>query len=213
LNLADRSQPDIIEESIDLFVLLPELILPCSYTPASAPTVSSGTLRSKVCIIPSQVQVLAWNPLIESFTAGPADRLLIYLILFISECLTKLASTPGRPSPGYQEATKVLSTLSVDTFALPGDAGFPLNSLYHAPASRVDAGLYYLPRSRREVDVRRPDALRSYLTQTRQELANRLCDRMYPPEQQIGADGQNTGLMGPRPAKPCKWWMSFQKKR
>lgn len=71
---------------------------------------------------------------------GPADRLLIYLILFISECLTKLAPTAGRPSPGHQEATKVLSTLAVDTFALPGDAGFPLNSLYHAPASRADAG-------------------------------------------------------------------------
>lgn len=65
---------------------------------------------------------------------------MIYLILFISECLTKLAPTVGRPSPGYQEATKVLSTLAVDNFALPGDAGFPLNSLYHAPSSRVDAG-------------------------------------------------------------------------
>jgi hypothetical protein len=34
----------------------------------------------------------------------------------------------------------VLSTLAVDSFALPGDAGFPLNSLYHAPGSRADAG-------------------------------------------------------------------------
>ena len=71
---------------------------------------------------------------------GPADRLLIYLILFISECLTKLAPTPNRPSPAYQEAVKQLSTLAVDSFALPGDAGFPLNSMYHAPASRADAG-------------------------------------------------------------------------
>jgi hypothetical protein len=71
---------------------------------------------------------------------GPADRLMIYLILFISECLTKLAPTPGRPSPGYQDAVKQLSTLAVDNFALPGDAGFPLNSLYHPPASKADAG-------------------------------------------------------------------------
>jgi actin related protein 2/3 complex subunit 3 len=71
---------------------------------------------------------------------GPADRLMIYLILFISECLTKIAPTPGKPSPNYQEATKVLSTLAVDHFALPGEAGFPLNSLYHAPGSRADAG-------------------------------------------------------------------------
>lgn len=34
----------------------------------------------------------------------------------------------------------MLSTLAVDNFSLPGDAGFPLNSLYHAPASKMDAG-------------------------------------------------------------------------
>jgi actin related protein 2/3 complex subunit 3 len=65
---------------------------------------------------------------------------LIYLILFISECLTKLAPVAGKPSPGHGEAGKLLSTLAVDNFALPGDPGFPLNALYHAPASRPDAG-------------------------------------------------------------------------
>ncbi|KAI9636240.1 actin-related protein 2/3 complex subunit 3 [Dioszegia hungarica] len=155
---SDPSQPDIIEEALDLF-------------------------RA--------------NCLFRNFEIkGPADRLLIYLILFISECLTKLAPTPGRPSPGYQEATKVLQTLAVDSFALPGDAGFPLNSLYHAPGSRPDA-----------------DALRSYLTQTRTELALRLADRLYPPEQTMGPDGQPTGQTGARAAKPSKWWMSFQKRR
>jgi hypothetical protein len=34
----------------------------------------------------------------------------------------------------------MLSTVSVDNFALPGDAAFPLNALYHAPGSRVDSG-------------------------------------------------------------------------
>ena len=57
------------------------------------------------------------------------------------------------------------------------------------------------------------DALRSYLTQTRQELAIRLCDRLYPHEQVLGADGQPTGQTGPRAAKPSKWWMAFQKRR
>lgn len=155
---SDPSQPDIIEESLDLF-------------------------RA--------------NCLFRNFEIkGPADRLLIYLILFISECLTKLAPTPTRPSPGYQDAVKQLSTLAVDSFALPGDAGFPLNSMYHAPASRADA-----------------DALRSYLTQTRQELALRLADRLYAPEPHIGADGQPTGQTGARANKPSKWWMSFQKRR
>lgn len=58
-----------------------------------------------------------------------------------------------------------------------------------------------------------PDALRSYLTQTRTELALRLADRLYPYEQVLGADGQPTGETGPRATKPSKWWMSFQKRR
>ena len=58
-----------------------------------------------------------------------------------------------------------------------------------------------------------PDALRSYLTQTRQELGLRLADRLYAPEPQIGADGQPTGQAGARANKPSKWWMSFQKRR
>lgn len=72
---------------------------------------------------------------------GPADRLLIYLILFISDCLSKLApSSGGRSSPTYPEAIKMLSTASVDHFALPGEAGFPLNSLFHGPRDRSEAG-------------------------------------------------------------------------
>jgi actin related protein 2/3 complex subunit 3 len=59
----------------------------------------------------------------------------------------------------------------------------------------------------------RPDALRSYLTQTRSELALRLCDRLYPTEQIIGTDGEPTGQMGGRANKPSKWWMAFQKRR
>lgn len=34
----------------------------------------------------------------------------------------------------------MLSTLSVDSFAIPGDATFSLNSHYAAPASRADSG-------------------------------------------------------------------------
>jgi hypothetical protein len=57
------------------------------------------------------------------------------------------------------------------------------------------------------------DALRSYLTQTRSELSQRLVDRLYPTEQEIGADGNPTGKTGARATKPSKWWMSFQKRR
>jgi actin related protein 2/3 complex subunit 3 len=59
------------------------------------------------------------------------------------------------------------------------------------------------------------DALRSYLLQARQELAARLCDRIYPIEPETQPDGTPTPpeRQGQRVAKPSKWWMSFQKRK
>ncbi|KAL5636602.1 hypothetical protein ACGC1H_000528 [Rhizoctonia solani] len=119
---ADPSQPDIIDETLDLF-------------------------RA--------------NSLFRNFEIkGPADRLLIVLILFISDCLAKISA--ARAPPTQIECTKLLNTLAVESFAIPGDAGFPLNAHYQSPASRLDG-----------------DYLRSYLAQVRQELAARLVERLY----------------------------------
>lgn len=70
---------------------------------------------------------------------GPADRLLIYLILFISDCLGRLGTAK---SWSQNEALKQLSTHAVDSFALPGEAGFPLNNLYAPPGGRLESGLF-----------------------------------------------------------------------
>ncbi|KAL0581920.1 subunit of the Arp2/3 complex [Marasmius crinis-equi] len=137
--IADPEQPDIIDETLDLF-------------------------RA--------------NSLFRNFEIkGPADRTLIVLILFISDCLAKIGS--ARSTPGKIEARKQLNTLSVDNFPIPGDANFALNAHYAAPASRADS-----------------EYLRSYLTQVRQELSERLIAILY-------GDGDI----------PSKWWMSFQKRR
>ncbi|KAL1923500.1 uncharacterized protein VTP21DRAFT_8480 [Calcarisporiella thermophila] len=105
---------------------------------------------------------------------GQADRVLIYLILFISECLNKLATKPS--SQG--DAVKTLNTVALQNFAIPGDPNFPLNALYQAPKDRNES-----------------DILRQYMSQLRQELANRLVERVY-------VDG-----------KPSKWWMCFAKRK
>ncbi|KAJ3027623.1 subunit of the Arp2/3 complex [Rhizophlyctis rosea] len=88
---------------------------------------------------------------------GNADRVLIYLILFIQECLAKLAKNPS-----LIEGQRTLATHAVQNFAIPGDSNFPLNALYEKPASRQDA-----------------DNLKQYLSQLRQELAVRLPARVY----------------------------------
>lgn len=59
--------------------------------------------------------------------------------------------------------------VALDTnFAIPGDAGFPLNQAFEAPPDRNQA-----------------EQLRQYLRQMREELAVRLLNRVY-------SDGTNT---------------------
>jgi actin related protein 2/3 complex subunit 3 len=77
----------------------------------------------------------------------------------------------------------------LENFNIPGEPGFPLNPLYAPPANRNDAGNLPL----RGADV---ELLRQYLSQLRQEIAQRLIGRVY-------ADN---------PAAASKWWMSFKKR-
>ncbi|KAH3685784.1 hypothetical protein WICPIJ_003247 [Wickerhamomyces pijperi] len=88
---------------------------------------------------------------------GPADRVLIYGILYISDCLSNLTIKTSK-----SESVKVLTNLSLDQFAIPGDGNFPLNSMYQSPRDRSEY-----------------DLLKQYLTQFRQELASRLIERVY----------------------------------
>jgi len=116
---------------------------------------------SKADIIDETLDLFRANSLFRNFEIkGPADRLLIILILFVSDCLAKLGNARGGTSE--LEASKTLNTLSVESFALPGDATFPLNAHYAAPGTRAEG-----------------DYLRQYLTQVRQELAARLTERLY----------------------------------
>lgn len=100
---------------------------------------------------------------------GAADRVLVYLILFISDCLQRIATNKSWSS---NEAHKQLQSNAVDNFALPGDPGFPINSMYDAPANRQDSGsLLHLEISSSELTVvcgcRRSYALLSHSSKTR----------------------------------------------
>lgn len=90
-------------------------------------------------IIDEALDLFRANSLFRNFEIkGPADRLLIILILFVSDCLAKIGS--ARTVPSKIEAGKILQTLAVDNFPVPGDSTFPLNAHYAAPSSRNDAG-------------------------------------------------------------------------
>lgn len=90
---------------------------------------------------------------------GPADRVLIYGILYVSEALSKI-----KPGQSRREAEKSVMNTALETqFAIPGDAGFPLNQMFEPPRDRNEA-----------------EVLRQYIMQMRQELAVRLLNRVYP---------------------------------
>lgn len=62
-----------------------------------------------------------------------------------------------------RDAEKAVMNVALDTnFAIPGDAGFPLNQAFEAPRDRQEA-----------------EILRQYAMQMRQELAARLLARVY----------------------------------
>ncbi|PSK56465.1 hypothetical protein B9Z65_6089 [Elsinoe australis] len=117
---------------------------------------------------------------------GPADRVLIYGILFVSEALSKIKLNMGRRDAekvsndlAFWMAAAVMNTALDTNFAIPGDATFPLNQAFEPPRDRNEA-----------------EVLRQYLGQMRQELAMRLLNRVYGSE--------NT---------PSKFWLSFQKRK
>eukprot|EP01039_Chlorochromonas_danica_P010792 gene10792-11992_t len=116
------------------------------------------------------------NVLFRNFEVkGGADRTLIYLTLHVVQCLVKCERIEDKAS-----AVRELRALSTKQFAIPGDAsGWPLGGMYPSPASKTEG-----------------DTIRAYLKQAREELAVRLCDRLFD------ADGTKN-----------KWWQSFSKKK
>lgn len=109
-------------------------------------------------IIDEIIDLFRANTFFKNFEIkGASDRTLIYGILFLSQCLNSINYNTNK-----NEAIKILTNLSLDDFAIPGDIGFPLNSLYLPPNNRNDSVF-----------------LRQYLSQFRQELSSRLIGRLY----------------------------------
>ncbi|KAF6030335.1 ARPC3 [Bugula neritina] len=88
-----------------------------------------------------------------------ADRTLIYITLYISECLKKLQKCSSK-----NQGLKEMHTLAVSQWPLPGDAGFPLNAMYLAPS-----------------DKNVEDTMRKFMQQLRQEIGVRVCEKVFDP--------------------------------
>lgn len=91
---------------------------------------------------------------------GEADRTLIYLTLYITECLKKLQKSKSK-----NEGIKEMQSLAISRFYIPGEAQFPLNAMYSRPANKQEE-----------------DTMRSFLLQLRQETGLRLVEKVFDPE-------------------------------
>ena len=104
---------------------------------------------------------------------GGADRLLIYLTLYANQCVKRVAKVANKTEGG-----KTLFSLANEPFALPGENGWKLGGFFSPPTGKKEA-----------------DTLRSYLKQAREELSNRITERLYCD------DGTRN-----------KWWIQYSKR-
>jgi actin related protein 2/3 complex, subunit 3 len=92
---------------------------------------------------------------------GPADRTLLYALLFIQECLAQVAS--ASPGKSRKELEKLLLiSASGSNFPIPGDSKFNLSAIFPNPKNNSET-----------------EALRQYLTELRVELVNGLLDKLF----------------------------------
>jgi hypothetical protein len=85
---------------------------------------------------------------------------MIYLSLHIVQCLVRCEKIEDKNS-----ALKELRALSTKQFPCPGEPNFPLPGMLANPASVAEA-----------------TAFRSYFKQAREEIAIRLCDKLFDPD-------------------------------
>mmetsp|Transcript_63805 Transcript_63805/g.149569 ORF Transcript_63805/g.149569 Transcript_63805/m.149569 type:complete len:178 (+) Transcript_63805:50-583(+) len=124
-----------------------------------APTPASlGLTDEFVDLVDEALRSFRWNILFKNFEVlGDADRVLVYLTLWIQKCLS-VASQAG----SADDAARQLEVVAASELPGPGDSGFILGSWFKAGPPQ-DCQM-----------------AKAYLKQLRQETASRLLPLFYP---------------------------------
>uniref|UniRef100_A0A8V1A3U0 Actin-related protein 2/3 complex subunit 3 n=1 Tax=Gallus gallus TaxID=9031 RepID=A0A8V1A3U0_CHICK len=122
----------------------------------------SGTAPAKdTDIIDEAIYYFKANVFFKNYEIkNEADRTLIYITLYISECLKKLQKCNSKG-----QGEKEMYTLGITNFPIPGEPGFPLNAIYAKPTNKQEE-----------------EVMRAYLQQLRQETGLRLCEKVFDPQ-------------------------------
>ncbi|KAL7672945.1 hypothetical protein ACOME3_007821 [Neoechinorhynchus agilis] len=94
---------------------------------------------------------------------GDADRTLIYLMLYINECLRVIQKCTSKA-----QASKEIYALGLRRFSIPGESQFPLNSMFTPSSSKQEE-----------------ETMVQYLQQLQLETGSRLIERVFP----VGSEG------------------------
>jgi actin related protein 2/3 complex, subunit 3 len=99
------------------------------------------------------------NVLFRNFDVrNSADRTLIYLTLYLQQCLVKCEKISERDA-----AVRELYGLAQKPFAAPGEPGWPLGGIFTTPQNKTEFDLF-----------------KSYFKQAREEVGLRLVKVLYP---------------------------------
>lgn len=113
-------------------------MLPISRNPPVAALGSTATLPPPIDIVDECIRLYRPNVFFRTFTVNSnSDRTLIYGILFVGDCLNRLSAGMLEA-----EAQKALAANANEKFAIPGEPGFPLNSIFPSASSSREAGSY-----------------------------------------------------------------------
>lgn len=93
---------------------------------------------------------------------GPADRTLLYALLFLQECLAQVAAASSSGKSRKEIEKALLITASGSSFPVPGDSAFNLSAIFPNPKDRTES-----------------EAVKQYLTELRVELVHGLVDKLF----------------------------------
>lgn len=87
-------------------------------------------------IIDEAINFFRANVLFRKFEVkGPADKLLVYLTLYINMALKRIEACKTEA-----DGVKAIINLGLEKFPIPGEPGFPLGGLFIAPKTKEEGG-------------------------------------------------------------------------
>merc|ERR1711934_719054 len=127
-------------------------------------------------IVDEVIRLFKPNILFKSFEMKDSvDRVLVYITLYIVECLKKLAKIEGK-----EKALLEMFSMALGAHSIPGESGFPLNAFFTKPQGKEE------------------EDMKKYIVQLRHETGQDLLRRsMTPPSPSRGSQASG-GSAGPR---------------